>query len=55
MEKHTIESQNEDQKGVKRAWVTPDIEIISADDIQGGPFRVINEASTIFGDHGTQS
>ena len=55
MEKHTIESQNEDQKGVKRAWVTPDIEIISADNIQGGLLAFLNEASTFIGDHGTIS
>ena len=52
MEKNTFESQNEDNNQVKRAWVTPDIEIISTDDIQGGPIPSFAE-SIGFGGYGS--
>ena len=49
MEKITIQIQNEVQNQVKRAWVTPDIEVISTDDIQGGGIPVFFESTTFVG------
>ena len=55
MENIIIGSLNDDPNQLKRAWVKPDIEMISADDIQGGPLVSYSEAFTTFGFHGAGS
>ena len=49
MENITIENLNNEQNPIKRTWVTPDIEVISTDDIQGGPINFLAESSTPIG------
>jgi hypothetical protein len=43
------------QKTEKRIWITPELELLSNSDIQGGTFLHLKESLTEFDTHGTVS